>query len=66
MQHLSTYFGQSDGDILETPAHAYNIQSYMPISDMPIEPFKPSWSQNWGLSDAYMPGDAPENDAVST
>jgi len=62
-EHLSTYFGQSDGDILETPAHAYNIQSYMPISDMPIEPFKPSWSQNWGLSDAYMPGDAPENDA---
>jgi len=62
-EHLSTYFGQSDGDTLETPAHAYNIQSYMPISDMPIEPFKPSWSQNWGLSDAYMPGDAPENDA---
>ncbi|XP_039830019.1 uncharacterized protein LOC120691114 isoform X2 [Panicum virgatum] len=63
VQHLSTYFGQSDGDTLETPAHAYNIQSYMPISDMPIEPFKPSWSQNWGLSDAYTPGDAPENDA---
>ncbi|XP_039830021.1 uncharacterized protein At5g39570-like isoform X4 [Panicum virgatum] len=62
-EHLSTYFGQSDGDTLETPAHAYNIQSYMPISDMPIEPFKPSWSQNWGLSDAYTPGDAPENDA---
>jgi len=51
---------------LETPAYAFNIQSYLPISDMPIEPFKPSWSQNWGLSDAYMPGDAPENDAVST
>ncbi|RLN42926.1 uncharacterized protein C2845_PM01G13910 [Panicum miliaceum] len=63
-EHFSTY-GQSDGHILETPAYAYNIQSYMPISDMPIEPFNPSWSQNWSLSDAYTQGDALENDAHS-
>ncbi|XP_039786270.1 uncharacterized protein LOC120652490 isoform X2 [Panicum virgatum] len=64
-EHFSTYCGQSDGHILETPAYAFNIQSYLPISDMPIEPFKPSWSQNWGLSDVYTQGDALENDAHS-
>jgi hypothetical protein len=50
---------------LETPAHACNIQSYTPTSDVPLEPFKPSWSQIWGLYDPYTQGDALENDTVS-
>ncbi|OEL14432.1 hypothetical protein BAE44_0024552 [Dichanthelium oligosanthes] len=65
-EHFSTYCDQSDVHILETPAHAYNIQSYTPISDVPLEPFKPSWPQNWGLYDAYMQGGALENDTVES
>ncbi|WVZ56794.1 hypothetical protein U9M48_007274 [Paspalum notatum var. saurae] len=52
-KHFSTYCDQSDSHMLEAPAHAYNIQSYTPIYDatVPLEPFKSSWSQNWGLYD---------------
>ncbi|TKV96322.1 hypothetical protein SEVIR_9G421000v4 [Setaria viridis] len=64
-EHFSKYCDQSDVHILETPAHACNIQSYTPTFDVPLEPFKPSWSQIWGLYDAYMQGDALENDSHS-
>ncbi|CAL4914216.1 unnamed protein product [Urochloa decumbens] len=58
-QRLGYY--ESYAHILETPAHAYNIQN-APISGVPLEPFKPSWSQIWGLYDAYMQGDPLQND----
>ncbi|KAF8728565.1 hypothetical protein HU200_017828 [Digitaria exilis] len=64
-ENFSTYCGKSDGHIFETPAYAYNIQSYASISDVPIEPFRPSWPQNWGLYDTNTDGDPLENDAHS-
>ncbi|CAN6289568.1 unnamed protein product [Urochloa humidicola] len=63
-EHFSTYYDKSDAHILETPAHAYNIQN-APISGVPLEPFKPSWSQIWGFYDAYMQGDPLGNDNYS-
>ncbi|CAN6295232.1 unnamed protein product [Urochloa humidicola] len=63
-EHFSTYYDRSDVHILETPVDAYNIQNAS-ISGVPLEPFKPSWSQIWGLYDAYIQGDPVENDKHS-
>ncbi|XP_062211126.1 uncharacterized protein LOC133912428 isoform X2 [Phragmites australis] len=64
-EDFSSYCDQSDICILETPAHQYKIQSYTQISDVPLEPYKPSWSQNLGFYHAYTQGDYLEYDTHS-
>ncbi|KQK14594.1 uncharacterized protein LOC100825692 isoform X3 [Brachypodium distachyon] len=61
-ENFSAYTDQTNTDNLETSTPSCEIQPYVYVPDVPLEPYQPSWSRNLGYYQACTEEVAPKYD----